>query len=185
MNNPNQLPSYQLFDNRINQSKMSHLLYLKNFNLASDLKEMHLIDQEISKCILSSLEYLGGVEINYIMAEYDLSIEKIKRTARIILIASKEEVIEQIYKKINFIGEIGLEKAIITINRFVKENNKIPCSKSDGMRGLRGSIERGEWSKYGIDTWNDLLLKTTGRLNSYKDFFTKNCEGYVQAQRIA
>jgi len=64
-----------------------------------------------------------------------------------------------------FVGIDGLVQAMNDLQEFERENGRIPSSNDTGLGGIQSAISRGEWTLFGIKTWNDLLKSTFGRVN--------------------
>ena len=75
-------------------------------------------------------------------------------------------------KKNKYKGRQGLERAINELKEFKKEYGNKPTSRSNGMTSIYNTIEQGEWKKFGIKSWNDLLNLVFGEIyyekNKYK-----------------
>ncbi|MHA1148415.1 MAG: hypothetical protein ACTSR8_09230 [Promethearchaeota archaeon] len=68
-------------------------------------------------------------------------------------------------EKNKYFGKEGLDRAKQILMDFKKANKKLPIVNSKGMGGLVKAILRGEWKKYEIHSWNDLLYNTFGKIN--------------------
>jgi hypothetical protein len=80
------------------------------------------------------------------------------------------DLLKKTFGKINhfvdkYIEKKGLDLAISELKEIKKRIGKIPHSKMKEVGGITSAIDRREWSKYGIHTWNDLLMKTFGKVN--------------------
>ena len=64
-----------------------------------------------------------------------------------------------------YVDEKGLRKAIVELEEFKSKMGRLPRVKDKGMSGIIDAIMRGEWISFGIKSWNDLLIKTFGRIN--------------------
>lgn len=81
-----------------------------------------------------------------------------------------KRVFGEIYvEKNKYIGEEGLERAVYEFKEFERKNNKIPILKDSGMSGIENAILRGEWTEYGITSWNELLKFVFGKINKEKN----------------
>lgn len=68
-----------------------------------------------------------------------------------------------------YVGRKGLESAKKVIREFYKKNKKKPTMRSRGMRGIYGAVKRGEWKKFGLKTWNDLLKHVFNCVNKIRN----------------
>jgi hypothetical protein len=68
-----------------------------------------------------------------------------------------------------YTGKEGLKNAVMELKAFREKNNKVPKVSEKGLSGIKGAVYRGEWKQFGINNWNDLLLKALGETNSTKN----------------
>jgi len=75
-------------------------------------------------------------------------------------------VFEEFHFEINkYKGKKGLEKAKSEMLAFYKKNDKKPTSRIGGFNRIYKFIQKGEWTEFGISTWNDLLMHIFGEIN--------------------
>lgn len=80
------------------------------------------------------------------------------------------DLLKSIFGEINlaskkYIGLEGFNRAIQEIKEFFKKNKRIPDSNQKKMKGIISAIYRGEFERFGIKTWNDLLKIALGKIN--------------------
>ena len=62
-------------------------------------------------------------------------------------------------------GKKGLEKAIEELLEFEREKKRLPVRRDKELWSVMSALDNGNWVKMGINTWNDILYKTFGRVN--------------------
>jgi len=67
-----------------------------------------------------------------------------------------------------YIGENGMKIALKELEVFKRKYERKPKYKDKEMSGITSAIHRGEWLTFGIKTWNDILQKVFGEVNSIK-----------------
>ncbi len=102
-----------------------------------------------------------GARLKDVAEKFELPIFKIKRVAKDLLFGTKmEEILED---QIKDEGKLGLELAASELRIFKMKNGRIP--KASEMRRIIGRIVIGYWEKYGINSWNELLLHVFKKIN--------------------
>ncbi len=71
-----------------------------------------------------------------------------------------------ILSEILYIGKFGLELAQAELRAFKTKYGRLPKYEDKDLGGIIGAINRREWFSFGIETWNDLLRRTFGEVNS-------------------
>jgi hypothetical protein len=64
-----------------------------------------------------------------------------------------------------YTGKEGLKKARKELAKFHKLEKRLPTASDKAMVPFANLIARGVWSEYGVNTWNDLLKTTFGKIN--------------------
>ncbi len=64
-----------------------------------------------------------------------------------------------------YLGKKGLERAMEVLGRYEQQHKKLPSIADKGIGGIKVAIARGEWEEFGIKEWNDILLRTFGKVN--------------------
>ena len=80
------------------------------------------------------------------------------------------DLLKSIFKKINhnyniYVGAEGLKRARKELEKFKKENKRIPKAKDKGMDSISSACYKGRWLSFGITFWNDLLIYVFGNGN--------------------
>lgn len=52
------------------------------------------------------------------------------------------------------------------LRRFEKTEGRLPTARDKGMKSFMGMARRGIWEPWNISSWNDLILKTFGKVNN-------------------
>lgn len=78
-----------------------------------------------------------------------------------------------------YLGEEGLNRAIMEIKTYLKNTGKKPIANSQGFYGICGAIQRGQWRDFGIYLWSDLMKLAFKKVESNKkqldlDIYMKN-----------
>ena len=77
----------------------------------------------------------------------------------------------EIYFEINkFQGKNGLEMFIKELRRINEKIGKIPPSNMNGVNSIYRIANKCEWKEIGVFSWNDLLMRTFGKINIYTVF---------------
>jgi hypothetical protein len=69
-------------------------------------------------------------------------------------------------------GKRGLEQITIKMRTFNDEHGRMPLSTDDGFSEIASFAVRGTWKEFNINTWNDLLFKTFGEVNTEQGKYT-------------
>ncbi|MHA1148416.1 MAG: hypothetical protein ACTSR8_09235 [Promethearchaeota archaeon] len=85
-------------------------------------------------------------------------------------INSWNDLMNRAFGKINAIkklwtGEGGFERAQARLKEFYEKEGKLPSRRTPGMAGIFKAIQRGKYSEYGINKWNDLVYHIFGEVN--------------------
>ncbi|MHA1315231.1 MAG: hypothetical protein ACTSRB_15115 [Candidatus Helarchaeota archaeon] len=116
---------------------------------------------EFKRRYKAGISYLMGARLKDVAEKFELPIFKIKRVAKDLLFGTKmEEILED---QIKDEGKLGLELAASELRIFKMKNGRIP--KASEMRRIIGRIVIGYWEKYGINSWNELLLHVFKKIN--------------------
>ncbi len=80
------------------------------------------------------------------------------------------DLLKLVYGEVNqrqniYIEKKGFQKAISELKEFYKIQERLPTTYDKGMGGIKKAIKRGEWKKWGVISWNDLLKITFGQVN--------------------
>ena len=126
MSIPKQLSKELLYDFRNKKISKNNLDFLHQFSIRTDLVDNILIKNEIESQIKAGLEYLDGVEFEYLTTKYSLGIVKIKSIGKKLLLLNKSEVSEILFNGIQLNGDVGFEKAKILAQRVYIDFNQLP-----------------------------------------------------------
>jgi len=113
---------------------------------------------EFDRVFKATTSYLKGNSIKIIARRYNLTISIIKRLARDILAGKSMENI--LRSRIGLQGKLGLDLAVATIKKFQFKMKKLPRSTDKGMDNVIRGVCKGDWKRFGIHSWNDLLIQT-------------------------
>ncbi|MHA1150869.1 MAG: hypothetical protein ACTSR8_21830 [Promethearchaeota archaeon] len=98
----------------------------------------------------------------------------IKNWEDLLLLAfGKEKIREENYQGISqgkykgkYQGNEGFQIAIKLLKDTQKKLDRLPKIKDEGMSKISDAIRGGNWTEFGIKTWNDLLMKVFGDTNT-------------------
>jgi len=99
-------------------------------------------------------------------------------------ITTWNEMLNYVFKKINVernmhVGITGLDRASRKIRDFYKKNRRKPRARE--LPSIATSISNGNWQKFGISCWNDLLFCIFSDVNQEKGKYLGE-EGLINAQ---
>lgn len=124
----------------------------------------------------ATIYYLEGNLLKWSAKKYQLSLYIIKRTARDIIAG---ESMEKILKtSTGYNGKLGLDFAMAKLKIYHFKTKKIPSTTNKGMGDVINAVFKGYWQKYGINSWNDLLVYVFGKKK------LKECEELRRRQKF-
>lgn len=98
------------------------------------------------------------------------------------------DLLNLVFSKINqkisvlkyYKGIKGLNLAKQELIEFSKKNNRIP--RNYEFLYFKRAFQKRFWSKYGINSWNDLLKEVFGKINRHRNGFIETQEGLQSAK---
>ncbi|MHA1149668.1 MAG: hypothetical protein ACTSR8_15640 [Promethearchaeota archaeon] len=119
-----------------------------------------------SYCQANGLEY-------QVVTENGISVNVIKRIARDILAGESME--KMLITSIGYNSKLGLDFIVAQLKIFQLNNNKVPLSTDKDMSPAVRGLSHKYWEKFGVKSWNDLLIYTFGedQLEEWKELERK------------
>ena len=71
-------------------------------------------------------------------------------------------------------------KGISELEEFYNQNKRLPLYNDDAVKWIASSVTAGIWIKYGVTTWNDLLMRIFGEVNLEHNLYN-GVEGFNKA----
>ncbi len=121
------------------------------------------LQQEIKKRFEIAVSFLAGKPIDKACKRSNVPKPMIRRFANDLLRLYNIEMITK--QQFGFKGEFGLLFAQGILLELENKLNRLPKTDDKEVGGVIGGIARREWKEFGILTWNDLLMRTFGRIN--------------------
>jgi hypothetical protein len=64
-----------------------------------------------------------------------------------------------------YLGKEGLDLCVKILKEIHDKYNRLPTTRDKELKGILPAIKRGEWAEFKINTWNDLLMVTFGKIS--------------------
>jgi hypothetical protein len=154
----NRIKPFKIFVDKIEIWRDLNIWTIQNENYYSDWMK-----QEIKRLKPIVIEFVKEGYYKKVCEKHDVEYSFLRKFA--FGIAEFKKIIKALKYANGYRGKIGLELAIAEIKLNQKKNNKMPTSHDNGIKGIMSAISRGTWSKFGINSWNDILIQTFGKAN--------------------
>ncbi|OLS19707.1 MAG: hypothetical protein HeimC2_40130 [Candidatus Heimdallarchaeota archaeon LC_2] len=197
LNHENSIAQKGIFDNIVN-NKVSFFSSNSVFGIPFDEISDDFMNILITKVSISSI---WGIEIaKYVTLKFnqenkrkpnvrDIGMEKIRygtktNNWRDNGVKTWNDLLELVFGETNlsqgiYTGKNGLDNAINEFKEYYEINKKYPTSRD--MPSISTSCMNGYWKQFGIESWNDLLLKVFDDTNIEKGIY-HGLEGFKKSK---